>query len=350
MGTSGGMGDAHSTSGNSLNDRVRCHMEMGHACRCDLPHAGRGDVGICTGAPGEVKAAIDRDPVFESLRAACEAQYAHPRGEEARKAHAANVRHCTSTKLQDATHAAMANPMAFNNPVPLLETKSWLVKPNRGPAQAKGVIYYLTGGFNPVNRTIETYRSVPYYLKSLADDGWDVVRAKIPYDFPGYYNWLYLGGYMQTVQRRVAALHAEGYKHVVIAGHSVGGWMTMMAARDGIDADALLLDAPNMFGPRLFPNSGRPNPDFPLSLTEFGAALGNGKVPTVLMLPEDEVFEPPDAVARGQIAEAHFTQVKIPHLVIAKPPDSPATSLIFCRSSIMRTAPVFAPSWTIRRS
>lgn len=271
------------------------------------------------GAPGDVGAAINRDPVFESLRAACEAQYAHPRGEEARKAHAANVRRCTSTKMLDAAHAAIANPMAFNTPVPLLETKPWLVKPNRGPAQAKGVIYYLSGGFNPANRTIESYRIVPYYLKSLADDGWDVVRAKIPYDFPGYYNWLYLGGYIQTIQRRVAALHAEGYQHVILAGHSVGGWMSMMAARDGIAADALLLDAPNLFGSRTLPNTGRPNPDFLLSLTEFGAALGNDKVPAVLMLPEDAVFEP-DAVARGQIAEAHFTQVKVPHLVIAKPP------------------------------
>jgi hypothetical protein len=93
----------------------------------------------------------------------------------------------------------------------------------------------------------------------------------------------------------------------------------MMAARDGAAADALLLSAPNTFGPRISPISGLPNGDFRLTVTEFGPVLSKINIPTVLILPDDTIWDP-DPGARGQIAEKNFTQANVPHLVIAKPP------------------------------
>jgi hypothetical protein len=93
----------------------------------------------------------------------------------------------------------------------------------------------------------------------------------------------------------------------------------MIAVRDGATADALLLSAPNPFGPRLSPTDGKPNQEFGMIVSEFGPALSKVKIPTVMIVPDDNNWDP-DPAARGQIAEKHFTQANVPHLVIAKPP------------------------------
>ena len=139
---------------------------------------------------------------------------------------------------------------------------------------------------------------------------------------------------------RAKELKAQGYKKVVLAGHSWGAWVAMVAAQDPqCAADALLLSAPNTFGPRLSQIAGkqeehirggysrrpsekktaRLNPNFSKVLTEFGPALNGVKTPTVLILPDDTDWDP-DPGARGEIAKKHFTDVNVPHLIIAKPP------------------------------
>ena len=137
---------------------------------------------------------------------------------------------------------------------------------------------------------------------------------------------------------RPRSLKAQGYKKVVLAGHSWGAWVAMVAAQDPqCAAGALLLSAPNTFGPRLSQTTGRPNQDFrrgrnrqipektvrlnesfQKALTEFGPALSGVKTPTVLILPDDTEWDP-DPGARGEIAERHFTESHVPHLIITKP-------------------------------
>jgi len=262
--------------------------------------------------------AHSQDATLDRFRAECRAQYAYLRGPGQREIVVAHVRACVAAKLQAFAHAAAIAPTSSEKPVRLLETNAWLIGPNRGPAQAKGVIYFVAG-FSPASPARDDFRLAPYFLKSLADDGWDVVRAKLPHDVAGALSSEYVGGAAQTIRRRVAELKAEGYKRVVAAGHSWGGWATLMAARDGLVADALLLSAPNTFGSRISAITGRPNPDYNLVVSEFGPALSTNKIPTVLILPNDTEWDP-DPAARGEIAERYFSQANVPHLVIAKPP------------------------------
>ena len=50
------------------------------------------------------------------------------------------------------------------------------------------------------------------------------------------------------VRARVKALKADGYRKIVLAGHSWGGWEMMLAAKDNADVDALILSSPAAFG------------------------------------------------------------------------------------------------------
>jgi pimeloyl-ACP methyl ester carboxylesterase len=252
----------------------------------------------------------------DALREQCRAQYAYLRGPGQRENVVAHVRACMQAKMQALAHRAVTT--SSGEPIHLLESTPWLVGPNKGPTQAKGVIYFV-GGFSPAAVSVESYRLVPYYLKSFAENGWDVVLAKHPRVGSGSFGFTHVGGAAQTIRRRVAELKAQGYKRVVAGGHSWGGWAAMMAARDGAAVDALLLSAPNTFGPRISPITGGPNGDFRLVVTEFGPVLSKINIPTVLILPDDTIWDP-DPGARGQIAEKYFTQANVPHLVIAKPP------------------------------
>jgi hypothetical protein len=258
-----------------------------------------------------------QDTLINRFRTECRARYAYLRGPGQRDTVVAHVRACVRARIEAAAHAAAVAPTASEKPIRLLESTPWLVRPNRGPAQAKGVIYFVAG-YSPT-RMLDGFHLVPYFLKSLADDGWDIVFAKLPQDRVGEVGYEYVGGGAQTIRRRVAELKAQGYKRVIAGGHSWGGWAALMAARDGAAADALLISGPNTFGSRIAVLNGRPNAKFNQVLTEFGPVLNKNLTPTVMILPDDHDWDP-DPGARGKIAEAHFTQANIPHLVIAKPP------------------------------
>ncbi len=253
-----------------------------------------------------------------ALREECLAQYAYLRGPGQREVVAAHLRACIQAKVQALAHAAVTATTSSDAPLPLVESTPWLIGPSRGPALAKGVIYFVPG-FTPEAISSEGYRLVPYYLKSLADDGWDVVLAKHPHAESGSFGFTSVGGAARTIRQRAVELKAQGYKRVVAAGHSWGGWAALLAARDGAPVDALLVSAPNTFGPRISPTTGRPNSDFRLVITEFGPVLGKIDIPTVLILPDDNVYDP-DPAARGEIAEKLFVQSSVTHIVIAKPP------------------------------
>ena len=259
-----------------------------------------------------------QNPTIEQYRTECRDQYANMRGPGQRDIVAEHVRACVQAKMRARGQAAVAEPTASDQPLQLLETKAWLVGPTKGPARAKGVIYFVAG-YSPERQMLDEFRLVPYYLKSLADDGWDVVRAKLPSDIAGRRGLENVGLGALAIGRRVAELNAAGYKRVIVAGHSWGAWAALLAARDGAAGDALLLSAPNTFGPQVFQTTGRPNPAFHRSLGAFGPALANDKTPTILILPDDNVWDP-DPAARGQIAEQYFGGAHIPHLVITKPP------------------------------
>ena len=103
----------------------------------------------------------------------------------------------------------------------LSEATPWLVK-NAGPQQAKGVIYWMNG-YTKDPPVFDRFRLPPYFLKTLSQQGWDVINTKVPARRATMMPWELGPQAVDFVRRRVRDLRASGYKRVVVAGHSWGG-------------------------------------------------------------------------------------------------------------------------------
>lgn len=197
----------------------------------------------------------------------------------------------------------------------LKEATPWLVE-NRGPDKAKGIVYFIRG-FDRFSPVIDEYRGVHFFIKTLHDQGWDIVAAKYPYR-PNYTeraaNVAPLAA--SQLRQRAKGLRAQGYKKVVIIGQSWGAWSTMLAADDNeFAADAIVLLVPATWGTRIV--SGRLNYFFQLNRTEFGPLLADVKRPVALILFAGDEYDPG---GRGQIAKDIFRRHNISNLLIDNPP------------------------------
>jgi pimeloyl-ACP methyl ester carboxylesterase len=226
------------------------------------------------------------------------------------------MRDCISTKLSAAVQDIALHPRAGPE-LQLQEGTPWLVT-NRGPAEAKGVIYFIRGGWSEESPVLDRYQLPPYYLKSLNEAGWDIIDARIPQTLPnpGLGAGPYLAGRAEPfVRARAKVLKADGYHKIVLAGHAWGGWEMMLAAKDNPDVDALILSSPSLFGTKT--TRFGPSAVFNLNLTQFGPTLAGVKTPTVVLLFPDDEYEPG---GRGEIAEDYFAEIGVPHIVIDDAP------------------------------
>jgi pimeloyl-ACP methyl ester carboxylesterase len=108
-----------------------------------------------------------------------------------------------------------------------------------GPNHAKGVVVWSHG--RSING--EDYKSpTPVYLNALRDDDWDVMR----FDRPGSDDTL--SGSAQRLVEHISGLKKQGYKQVVLAGQSFGGFLALMAADASNDVDAVIATAPAAYG------------------------------------------------------------------------------------------------------
>jgi pimeloyl-ACP methyl ester carboxylesterase len=242
--------------------------------------------------------------LIERFRAECIA-HSTPRGE---------MRDCVMAKMRPALREIALRP-GSGPPLQLLEGTPWLIN-NKGPAGAKGVIYFVRG-WTPAKSNLDHFKLPPYFVKSLNDAGWDVVSAKIPHNLPdqgeapGRFLALRAAPF---VRGRIKDLKAQGYAKVVFFGHSWGGWVGMLVAAANPDVDVLIQSAPGVFGRRVF--NGGENSNFRLNLSQFGPDLAAVKTPTVLITIANDEFDPG---GRAQIAAKHFAGLNVPHLLIDKP-------------------------------
>jgi pimeloyl-ACP methyl ester carboxylesterase len=249
--------------------------------------------------------------LVQRFRGECLPQYPQFKGEELKR----HVRECISAKFVATARSMARQPVSSRSELKLVETSPWLCAPNRGPAEAKGIIYFVRG----YGTAIDTFVPIPYFVKTLSDRGWDTLTAKIPRNARAMLGAETVGPGAAFLRRRLSELKSQGYKRVVLIGHSWGGWAALLAAHTpDFGAEVLLLSAPGTFGQRTSSRTGGPNAVFGLNLSEFPWALNNVKTPTVLILPDDTVYEP-DAARRGAMAEKHFEEAKVPHLIITKP-------------------------------
>ena len=271
----------------------------------------------------EVAVAQSREELRERFREECRGQYPHLSGPAHREERYAKVSACVQAKFAARTRSdaqrAAATPVSAGAELKLLEMDPWLTAKHRGPAEARGVIFFVRGYPPPTG--LDNFYSVPYFAKSLSEEGWDIVLAKVPRGTHerGMENVMEGAAYMR---RRAGELKSQGYKRVIVGGHSWGGWAALLAAQSpSFAGDALLLSAPATYGSQIGRRGGA-NPIYRMNLSEFPRALDKVKTPSILILPDEtggELFDP-DPVKRGAIALKHFEDAKVPHLVIAKPP------------------------------
>jgi dienelactone hydrolase len=112
-------------------------------------------------------------------------------------------------------------------------------EPILGPAHAKGVIVWSHGRSR--NSEDSTAPSPPY-LDILRAGGWDVMR----------FDRLRVEDTLEASSRRLAGyanqLKRKGYRQVVLAGQSFGGFLALMAADASNNVDAVIATAPAAYG------------------------------------------------------------------------------------------------------
>lgn len=109
-----------------------------------------------------------------------------------------------------------------------------------GPAQARGALVWLHGAYD----TDSPPPAEPPVLRRFAAQGWDIWR----FDRTTGRDPIGPGG--EQLSAGLRALHAAGYGHVLVAGHSRGAFIALYALRDPELADRYLLFSPAAHGSR----------------------------------------------------------------------------------------------------
>jgi pimeloyl-ACP methyl ester carboxylesterase len=129
-------------------------------------------------------------------------------------------------------------------PVAPARAASWLAPAGaaqepRGPGEARGALVWSHG------RSVdaEDYEApTPPYIAILGEDGWDTFRFNRNRDGDT------LEASSVALADAVQELKARGYRKVVLAGQSFGGFLSLMAARANAEVDAVVATAPAAYG------------------------------------------------------------------------------------------------------
>jgi pimeloyl-ACP methyl ester carboxylesterase len=177
--------------------------------------------------------------------------------------------------------------------------------PPHGPERASGVVIWNHG----ISGTTQSWMApAPPAFRLLQARGWDVIMIKRHHAAEGQ-NALY-----RTVQRTLdeaRALKQAGYRKVVLAGQSFGGYVTLEAVDSSPDIDAAIALAP---GVRSISAAGALDP----SVTD--RILQTAKVGRLaLVFPKhDSVF---NYRVRGESAQAILARRTLPYLLLDETSD-----------------------------
>jgi len=177
--------------------------------------------------------------------------------------------------------------------------------PSSGPERANGVIIWNHG----ISGTTQSWMApAPPAFRLLQARGWDVIMLKRHHAAEGN-NALY-----RTVQRTLdeaKALKKAGYKMVVLAGQSFGGYVTLEAIDTAPDIDAAIALAP---GVRSSSAAGQ------LDASVTDRILQSAKVGRLaLVFPKhDSLF---NYLERGESAKAILSKRALPYLLVDETSD-----------------------------
>lgn len=153
-------------------------------------------------------------------------------------------------------------------------------RPMLGAAAAKGAVIWSHGATPRPEATPH-----PFYLETLAAEGWDVFRLnREPADSPKG---------AQAAAEQADKLRAEGYRSIVLAGQSFGGWLSL-AATERAKIDAVIATAPAAHG------SDPANDNWQLNATNFYRLLERmNRTRVMLFFFADDPFDPGGRAARA---------------------------------------------------
>jgi dienelactone hydrolase len=153
-------------------------------------------------------------------------------------------------------------------------------RPMLGGAAAKGAVIWSHGATPRPEATPH-----PFYLETLAAEGWDVFRLnRPPADSPKG---------AQAAAEHADRLRTEGYRSIVLAGQSFGGWLSFVAT-ERARIDVVIATAPAAHG------NDSANEKWQLNATNFYRLLERmNRARVMLFFFADDPYDPGDRGARA---------------------------------------------------
>jgi hypothetical protein len=175
-----------------------------------------------------------------------------------------------------------------------------------GPAAAAGALVWLHGAYD--TDTQPTTPTEPAWIARLAAAGYDIWR----FDRTPGHDPLRPGG--DALVAGLRALRAQGYRRIIVAGHSRGAWIALsaLAVPDLADAVAAISPAAHGTGPA---RRAQAMADWHAMMD---AATPGGPRFALVQL-RDDPFDP-DPAARRQAAQDATARAGLPFLGIYLPP------------------------------
>ena len=175
----------------------------------------------------------------------------------------------------------------------------------RGPAQARGLIVWSHGYLHGADAT----ESLPQpYVSRFHLSGYDVYRFDRRWTTRETYS-----GQIQDLIDATTQARRAGYKRIVLAGQSHGGWSSLDAAARGAPVDAVIAVAPARHGRKQQMTRGdEAFADF----VDLARRVSRTSVPLAMAFFADDDY---DVGGRGTEAKALFSSREGPSLVIDAP-------------------------------
>lgn len=174
--------------------------------------------------------------------------------------------------------------------------------PARGPEQAKGAVIWNHG----LARLAEAAGETPFFVDHLQRAGWDVFRLQRRWasDRPEESS--------EALIAEARKLKAQGYRKIVTAGQSFGGWISFIAAGKTKNLfDAVVATAPAAHGEMNLSSSWRLNAD---NLYDIAADMNPSR--TLVFLFESDPYDPG---GRGPKLDRILSDRGVPHAIIDRP-------------------------------
>ena len=176
--------------------------------------------------------------------------------------------------------------------------------PIRGPGAAAGLVIWSHGVLTGSDNT----NGPPHgYLNRLRDAGYDF------YDFDR--RWPNYTRDLGTLQEAAKQARASGYRRVILAGQSVGAWLSLESAAKGAPVDAVTAAAPARFGKEIGSTKREQNRDDLMPVLD---ALRQRDVTVALMFFTGDEFDPGGTSLRARDTLARGGKARV--LLIDAPP------------------------------